>query len=235
VGKILLFDIDQTLLYTGGAGSHAMTMAFHELWGIENAFHGFAFAGRTDPAILREAFVKHRVPVDTPELFAAAVSRFHDAYHGHLEHSLRDMGTGSVLPGVVALLDALLPLEGVHLGVATGNFRSGARLKLSHYGLHGYFLDGGYGDDAEDRGEMVAAAARRLAEHPSVRAGVHEVFVIGDTPHDIHAAKVNRHVAVGVGTGQHTRDDLLDAGADQAFDDLSDLALVLKALGIDAR
>ena len=232
MGKMLLFDIDQTLLFTGGAGSRAMSIAFEEIWGVSEAFAGFAFAGRADPAILREAFGKHAVAAATDTEFRAAIDRFQAIYGGHLGTTLKTIAGGRVLPGVVALLDALRLRDDVFLGVATGNFRAGAILKLTHFGLHDYFIDGGYGDDAEDRGEMVAAAARRLALHERVPVGAHEVIVIGDTEHNVNAGKVNGYRTIGVATGHTSREALLSHGADHAFDDLSDLGAVLAALGV---
>lgn len=232
MGKVLLFDIDQTLLFTGGAGSRAFTATFEEIWGVKDAFANVKFAGRTDPAIVRDALAFAGIAAGDDGEFARAIERFRERYLEHLRATLPTTPGGRVLPGVPALLDRLKTIENAFVGLATGNFREGARLKLAHYDLGDYFLDGGFGDDAEDRGQMVAAGARRMLAHASVPAGAHEVIVIGDTEHDVNAARVNGFLAVGVGTGHMRRQALLDAGADLAFDDLSDTDAVLAALGL---
>lgn len=232
MGKIFLWDIDQTLLFTGGAGSRAFTATFEDLWGIKDAFANVKFAGRTDPAIVRDAFAFAGIAAGDEVAFADALGRFRTRYLHHLRGTLPTTPGGRVLPGVPALLDRLRAMDGVYLGLATGNFREGADLKLAHYNLGHYFLDGGFGDDAEDRGQMVAAGARKMLAQESVPAGAHDVIVIGDTEHDINAARVNGFPAVGVGTGHMRREALLAAGADLAFEDLSDTNAVLAALGL---
>jgi phosphoglycolate phosphatase-like HAD superfamily hydrolase len=222
VRTVLLFDIDNTLLYTGGAGSHAFNATFEALHGVSDAFRGIAFAGRTDRAILRDGFLKHGVAIDTDGQFEAALAAFQALYHDRLDSALGIIRGGAVLPGVVPLLERLSCRQDAYLGLATGNFRRSALQKLEHYGIARYFLDGGFADEAEDRAHLVRAAARRLLDHPDVPPGAHRVVVLGDTPYDIDAARANGFVAVGVATGGSSAADLERAGADHVFDDLAD-------------
>lgn len=224
--KVFLFDIDYTLLYTGGAGSKAMGLAFEAVYGIADAFQGVPFAGWTDRAILKDGLIRHGL-LDGD--FEGHLKRFRDAYQKILSETLRDT-QGRVLPGVPDLLLALHQRPDVLLGLATGNFQSGAALKLQYYGLDGHFLGGAFGDDYEQRSHLVAAAARHVQEVGGLTAPPVAVYVLGDTPHDVRAARVNGLTAVGVATGPYSSDELRDAGADLVFPDLGDWRAVLAQL-----
>ncbi|HXG41971.1 MAG TPA: HAD hydrolase-like protein [Dehalococcoidia bacterium] len=217
----MLFDLDQTLLRTGGAGVLAMNRAFQEMFGIADALADIPYAGRTDPSILRDALRKHGIDGD----FERIVAEFKERYVRHLERTLWET-QGHVLPGIPHLLAALSSRRDVALGLATGNFREGAQLKLRRYGLDGHFRHGAYGDDAEDRAELVALAAHRTAqgEEPA------RVLVVGDTPLDVAAALACGFVPVGVATGYYSQDDLRQAGAALVFPDLSDWQRALSLL-----
>ncbi len=122
------------------------------------------------------------------------------------------------MPGFPALLDDLSGRPDLRLGLATGNFSRAAQLKLTHYGIDGYFSGGGFGEESEDRAVIVRRVIERLGEGlPSA-----EAVVIGDTPHDISSAKANGAVAVGVATGGHSVEQLKESGADFVFQDFSD-------------
>ena len=219
--RLFLFDIDLTLIRTSGAGAAAMTEAFASMLGVPDAFAGVTFAGRTDRAILREVLARHGHDGD-PEGFVAA---FRERYLPCLERQLRQRG-GEVLPGVRETLSAVAALPGARLGLATGNFRAAAEIKLRHFDLWAPFADGGFAEDGEDRRDVVAAAIRRLTG----RDGADAVVVLGDTPDDISAAKANGAVAIGVATGFTGAALLAASGADLVLDDLSDPALMLRLL-----
>ena len=215
---LLLFDIDNTLLYSGGAGGLALNLAFAELFGIEDGFAGMDFAGRIDVSIFREAADRHHLEGD----FAALLARFKEAYHRYLEATLpraQAEGRGRVLPGVRELLAAISGRPEAVPGVATGNFRQGAMMKLSHYGLDAYLRDGAYGDDAEERAGLVAIAIQRLARQAPDDG--HQVYIIGDTPLDVLAAKANGALAVAVATGRYGEAELRACGADLVMPDLT--------------
>ena len=211
--RLLLFDVDNTLLWSGGAGSRAMGLAFHDLFGIDDGFKRVEFSGRTDRYILAEALRQHGVGGD----YAQHEARFRERYYAYLPQTLRE-GQGKLMPGFPMLLEDLSRRPGVRLGLATGNFSRGAQLKLARYGIDGYFSDGAFGEESEDRSVVVRRALERLGEGLSPA----EVMVIGDTPHDVSSAKACDVVAVGVATGRNTVDELRGCGADLVFEDFSD-------------
>lgn len=225
----ILFDIDNTLLYSGGAGSLAMRRAFHQLYGVEDGFRRVEFSGRTDWSIYRQAMEQHSF-LDgrgEPE-FRQEMRRFQETYYALLEPALREVDGGRTMPGVPELLAALSDRSDVRLGLATGNFREAAFQKLRYFGLDGQLIEGGFGDDAEDRGELVGIAIDRVIggtiDDPA------RVWVIGDTPLDIRAAHANGVRALGVATGPCSVEELQSEGADLALEDLSDTEAVLTAL-----
>jgi phosphoglycolate phosphatase-like HAD superfamily hydrolase len=211
--RLLLFDVDNTLLWSGGAGGRAMGLAFRDLFGIEDGFREVEFSGRTDRWILASALRAHGIDGD----YHAHELSFLERYYTHLPRTLQEM-PGKLMPGFPELLEALSGEPGVRLGLATGNFSRAARLKLAHYGIDGFFAGGGFGEASEERTEVVRLAVARLADGAPGAAAV----VIGDTPHDITSATANGALAVGVATGGHTTDQLREAGADLVFEDFSD-------------
>lgn len=218
---LFLFDVDQTLVNTGGAGGKAMNLAFRDLFGVENGFQGVEFSGRTDAAILHTALRLHHLPDGD---FAALLRRFEGAYVAHLARTLAETA-GRVLPGIPQVVDGLAEAPGARVGLATGNFRRGAMLKLEHYGLTTHLREGGFGEDSEDRAEVLALAAHRLGG-----GGGQNVIIIGDTPLDVEAAHANSFTAVGVATGHSSVEELRAAGAELVFPDFGDVNAVLKEL-----
>jgi phosphoglycolate phosphatase len=204
--NLFLFDIDGTLISTGGAGGRAMKQAFAALWRLEDGFSRIEFSGRTDRAILRDAWTAHEVS-ENP--FEHDLGRFKRAYFRRLPTTLKQC-SGSVLPGVVETLELLEADDSATVALATGNFRNGAVLKLRHYRIYDYFSAGGFGDRAESREDMLERALRACRPF-----GAHaNVFVIGDTVHDVASAKAHGAVAVGVTTGPSDAATLSAAGAD---------------------
>ena len=223
---LILWDIDNTLLYTGGAGSRGMTRAFRDLYGVDDAFGRIEFSGRTDTAIFRDCARAHGIDEDRLD---AEQQRFLDAYVPHLTAAL-DECDGRLMPGVAEALDALSARAGeVVQGLGTGNFRRGGELKLRHYGIDRHFpgLRGGFGEDSESRDAVIGLAIQRLALTNGARP---RVVVIGDTPHDVAAARANGAFALAVATGKDSAADLLAGGADVAVEDLSDTGRVLEIL-----
>ncbi len=222
--RLVLFDIDNTLLWTGGAGTLAMARAFRDLYGVEDAFRNVEFSGRTDTAILKTALSLHSLlDGDLP----LQVERFKASYVVHLRDTVRETTGGRVLPGISPLLDDLVQRDGVRLGLATGNFHGGAEVKLTHYGLRDYFRTGGFGEDSEDRSLVVGKAIERTGGAGFSGPAV----VIGDTVHDITAARANGAFALGVATGRTSADELAEAGADAVFEDCADPRVLPTILG----
>ena len=218
--RTILFDIDNTLLYTGGAGGHAMDRAFAELFGVDDGFGKIEFSGRTDLFILQSALEQGEIDGGPHEHMAAFVS----AYVSLLPESLLER-RGHLMPGFPQLLNTLRE-SGARLGLATGNFSEGARLKLEFYELAGHFAGGGFGEVSRERSEVVAAAIREVAD--GAKPG--NVMVVGDTPHDIAAALANGAIGVGVATGSYGVEELRDSGAQITFEDFSDHASAAEQL-----
>jgi len=211
--RLILFDIDNTLLYTGGAGVAAMNLAFQEIFGVTDGFAKANVSGRTDLFILSEGLKQRGIR----GALQTHLRRFLKSYHRHLARTLQERN-GYLEPGFPHLLDALRQRDGLRLGLATGNFSEAAWMKLEHYGIRDYFHDGAFGEESLDRAEMVRAGIHRFASEVSPR----DILVIGDTPHDVSAALANDLVAVGVATGTYTVEQLRESGAQLVFQDFSE-------------
>lgn len=214
---IVLFDIDGTLINTGGAGRIAFADTFRELFGIEQICGDVKFAGRSDRAIALELMKLHDVEPSLENW-----QRFVTAFVPRLA-ALLPQCPGQVLPGVVRLLDELSSHEHVSLGLLTGNVAEGARAKLLHFDLWNHFRFGGYGDDCTDRSDIAITAfnAARAFHKGNATYGA-RVIVIGDTPADILCARAIDAFAVGVATGGASYDDLRQAEPDLLVRDLTD-------------
>jgi phosphoglycolate phosphatase-like HAD superfamily hydrolase len=227
--RLVLFDIDGTLLNSGMAGSDAMTLAFAELFQIENAFAGIRMSGKTDQAILQEALTIHQLPESE-----ATLKLFHERYIVHLRHTLQETGRPRrLMPGIPALLDALNSQPNILLGLLTGNFAMGAQLKLESFGLWQYFRVGAYGSDSIDRNALVPIAQERARVLVGCSIPPARVVVIGDTPRDIACAQAHGVRAVAVATGSYSLQELQQHQPDHCFTNLSDVQAVLRVLVSD--
>jgi phosphoglycolate phosphatase-like HAD superfamily hydrolase len=222
VTPLILWDVDQTLLYTGGAGGLAMKRAFEQLYGVPDGFARVEYSGRTDWSILKTAMQHHGLLDENS--FVAERQRFQDVYFSRLTETLAEV-EGRVMPGVPELLRALADRK-VKQGLATGNFRKAAFMKLDYFGLDGFLHEGGFGDDAEVRADLVGVAIERMSNGSRPAT----VWVIGDTPLDIGAAHANGALALGVATGQRSVEELRADGGDVVLKDLSDTDSVLRSL-----
>lgn len=225
---LLLFDIDGTLILSGRAGLRALDHAFAHATGVARAFQGIDAAGRTDGYLLEEAARRAGITL-APEARAAIQERYFEALAEEIK--LPGEGRKTVMPGVRPLLSALEAREDVVLALLTGNFQRSARIKLEYFDLWAPFRFGAFADDASDRNHLVPIALGRArdAGH-SPRAD--RVVVIGDTPLDVECAKAGGVRALGVATGSHTVEELREAGADHALEDLSDTDTVMQLLGL---
>ncbi len=213
---IILFDIDGTLVRTGGAGKAAMEAALCEDFGVGLAAEEIPYSGRTDLAIGRDLLKGHGIE-PTP----ANQQRLVEGYLARLPRYLREI-RGKVCPGIGDLLGVLTARPDVLLGLLTGNVQRGAQTKLGHYGLWGHFPVGGYGDDHDDRDNVARAALRSVEQHRGGKVDLRDVWVIGDTPLDVKCARAIGARAVAVATGWHPLEDLRASEPDFAFADLSD-------------
>jgi len=219
--NIMFFDIDGTLINTGGAGKDAMITAVLEQTGNKEVPSDILVSGRSDRGIGRELFRLNGLE-EIPENW----NRFVDRYMRLLQENLPQR-SGYILPGVQKLLDELNSLQDVSLGLLTGNVREGAHIKLRHFGLWDYFAHGAFGDRHTDRADIArdAAAAARL--HLDGHYDPTRVWVIGDTPNDVKCARAIGARAVAVATGIYGVEDLDNAEPDVLLSDLSDFERIL--------
>lgn len=212
---VCLFDIDGTLISSGGAGKAALETALAGEFGASLA-HRVPYSGRTDRAIIRDLFRLHGID-DTP----ANLQRLLRAYLHHLPHCLHSHD-GRVLPGIAALLERLRARGDVALGLLTGNVRDGARLKLGHFDLYGYFAFGGFGDLHHDRDDVAHEALAAMHGHLNGTVRLDRIWVIGDTPLDIRCARAIGVRVAAVGTGWHPLDELAAGSPDLLLADFTD-------------
>jgi phosphoglycolate phosphatase len=223
--RLVLFDIDGTLLHTSGAGVRGMTAAFADLYGRERALEGIPIAGRTDRAIVTEAM--RNIGVDPTD---AEIVRLRAAYIERLPGELARPVPGKphhVIPGVTDLLTALDREAEAITALLTGNFLEGAIAKLGYFGIWDRFAFGAFGDDHLDRRDLVPIGLRRASEAGHGTVPPQHAIVIGDTPGDIDCARAHGARSIGVTTGPFDRATLQGAGADLVVDSLGELDPVL--------
>ena len=204
-----------------------MNRALAEEFGTAEGLDGIPVAGRTDWAILTDAVARHQRELDDPLL-----ARLRAAYVHHLADEIRQPGAGpkTVMPGIREILDAIGARNDVMLGLLTGNFEAGARIKLGYFDLWDYFRCGAFGDDASDRNALVPVAVKRATACGLPRLAGSDVLVVGDTPADVACAHAGGAVAVAVATGSSPVDRLRATGAEHVFRDLGDTAAFLRLL-----
>ncbi|MBI4867515.1 MAG: HAD family hydrolase [Candidatus Wallbacteria bacterium] len=224
--RIVLFDIDGTLMLSGGAGARALGTAFRELHQVPEVMAEVTYAGRTDPAIVRDIF---RVKLGRHGA-DGEVESILERYVTHLRGEIETSPKALVLPGVEPLLQSLSGRDDVVLGLLTGNIERGARLKLGRFGLDRYFEFGGYASDSEDRDEIARVALGRARERCGAGVTAADTVVVGDTPRDISCARAIGARVLAVATGPHSCAELAGHTPDWLFDDLSDTAGVLRVL-----
>lgn len=210
-----LFDIDGTLISTGGAGARSWRWAFNELHGIPADIGKFTGDGMTDPTVARRTFEKAIGRKPSPQEVATVLAAYLDRLPYEVEHS----EGYQVLDGAPELLQHLAR-EGVLLGLTSGAVEAAAHIKLARGGLNRYFPFGGYGSDSADRTELTRCAIERGSRLVDEEIDPADVFVVGDTPRDIEAAKGAGTVAVGVATGKYDEAALREAGADHVLGSL---------------
>jgi phosphoglycolate phosphatase-like HAD superfamily hydrolase len=213
----VLFDVDGTLISTGGAGAVAWRRAFMELWGVPADIGAFSDAGMTDPEVGRATFthVLGRRPTGDE------LDRLLEARLGYLPQTVAESTGYRVLPGVDELLPRLAA-AGYLLGLVTGGTERSARIKLERGGLNRYFGFGGFGSDSPDRTELTRRAIERAAAIEQNGLRPRDCLAVGDTPLDIAAARGAGAVSVGVASGRYRVDQLRAAGADHVVASLAD-------------
>jgi phosphoglycolate phosphatase-like HAD superfamily hydrolase len=224
--RLVLFDIDGTLLSTGRAGAAALLKALDDVFGTTGPIDRWSFGGKTDPQIVWELMTEAGLPAEVVETrYASCIAR----YLEYLTETI-DPARVRLKPGITELLDALAGHESVVLGLLTGNVVEGAELKLRSAGIWSYFVLGAYGSDHRRRDHLPPIAARR-AEALTGRAFMgKEIVIIGDTPLDVHCGREMGVKAIAVATGSFQVEDLVRHEPDFCFADLSDTASVMDAI-----
>ncbi|MEO6034268.1 MAG: HAD hydrolase-like protein [Verrucomicrobiota bacterium] len=213
--KLVLFDIDGTLIRSGGAGVKAFARAFETEFGLSDGAENLKFAGRTDVSLVREFFNHHGI---TPD--ASHFERFFEKYLFWLNQLIVEC-KGEVCPGVHAFLNELRTRSNPPaIGLLTGNIRRGAEVKLRHYHLWKNFAFGGFADDHEERDQIAAVARQRGEEVLKTKLRGEEVVVIGDTPLDIRCARAIGAKVLAVATGGSTVEELEQHKPDWVVEDL---------------
>ena len=223
--RLLLFDIDGTLIHSGGAGIHALILAFKERFGIDDDLDDIEIAGMTDSGIVLSILEKHKIPASHENMSALL-----DSYVHFLSLEL-PRRKGKLLPGVLELLERLKTRPHVVLALLTGNVSRGARLKLEHYGVWHFFEFGAFADDHRDRNELGRFARARAKEKHEQEFGASEIDVIGDTPRDIACGKALGARTIAVATGRWRRQELAKHDPDFVIDDLSNVERIMDTLG----
>lgn len=215
--KAVLFDIDGTLLVTGGAGAVAWQRAFEELHGVEANISEHTRAGMTDPEIVEIIFREVIGRDGSEEERAAAIA----GYLSHLQEAVEESDGYELMPGIAELLPRLAE-GGVLLGIVTGNIEAAAHIKLARGDLTRFFAFGGYGSDSRDRTELTARAIERGGEVSGTPLDLAATIGVGDTPRDVSACHGAGIRVVGVATGAYSVEEQQAAGADWAIADVTD-------------
>ena len=225
--SLVFFDIDGTLLLSGGAGVRAMTRTFETVFGVPDAFAGITVAGHTDTFLVSAALTRANIP-DTAEAHA----QFREAYVPALAAEIQHLGTGrrGLMPGVQALLTGLQRDGVFHTALLTGNYQAAARIKLTHFGVERFFDWGVFGEEAADRNDLGHIAMRRAHQRSVPQTALDRAVVVGDTPQDIDCARAVGARVIAVATGMYSVADLELAGADLTLPDLSDTSRVIELL-----
>ena len=223
--RLLLFDIDGTLIHSGGAGVEALKSAFKERFRIADDLHDIEIAGMTDSGIAVSILNKHKIPATNENVSALLDSYVHSL---SLELPRRK---GKLLPGVLQLLQKLKSRPHLVLALLTGNVSRGARLKLEHYGVWHFFEFGAFADDHRDRNELGRFARARAKEKHGREFASSEIDVIGDTPRDIACGRALGARTIAVATGKWSRDELAKYQPYFLIDDLSDVETIVDTLG----
>ncbi len=222
---VILFDIDGTLIQSGGAGRLALARAFEKANNWKNALDGITLHGKTDPAIVEWVYLQRRHSPPT----SAETARIYGLYLGELADTLEEAEGFRVLPGVGRLLARLSVREDAMTGLATGNIERGAREKLRRARLNHRFAFGGFGSDAKERSDIIRAGVERARER--MPGGVEPfLWVVGDTPADVQAGKAAGVRTVAVSTGGADAETLRETRPDVLLADLGDAEAFLAML-----
>lgn len=226
VHRVILFDIDETVLSTGGAGGRAMEKAISSVFGRTITSKGYSFSGKTDPQIIFELLEVHGIARQQAE---RSLDEIFTVYLPILVDEV-ERSQSRLHDGVVDLLETLRTRDDACIGLLTGNIEEGARVKLGKFDLNSYFKFGAFGSDSHDRMKLPAVAHKR-AEAVFGRAfSASQLVIIGDARNDVLCAKGYGARAMAVCTGKTPRATLAELEPDHLFDSLQDTAMVMDAI-----
>ena len=221
---LLLWDIDGTLIDSGGAGERGLKLALKREFGLDDNLAWLDYFGRTDVWIAR-TILEHHFSQTTSD----TIRRFLEGYLKALPEEMHNP-RARILPGIAEIVAKMTRQPDVAQGLLTGNLQRGAQIKLGHLGLWTHFPFGAFADDAEDRNKLGPHALRRAATHHGHKFAPERVFVIGDTPHDIACGKTIGARTLAVATGRYSLEQLRSHGPTAALADFSDTQAFLALL-----
>lgn len=222
--KLLLFDIDGTLISAGGAGTRSLNKAFEKVLGIKDAFVNFEMAGKTDIQIIKEGLKLHGI---IPE--KNLIDDLIDNYLMFLQVEINN-NSKHIKPGVVDFINFMTSSFSYPMGLLTGNLEKGARIKLEPFALNSYFPFGAFGSDHENRNNLLPIAVERYEKFFKKPINFSDCIVIGDTPRDVACAKPYGAKVIAVATGPFTREDLQKTDADVVVENLSEIDKIQQIL-----
>jgi phosphoglycolate phosphatase-like HAD superfamily hydrolase len=225
--RLVLFDIDETLIYSGGAGRRAISIALAKLCAVPAEATQINMSGKTDPQILHEILSNAGVSESERN---ARLPALIELYLSFLESELENGPGYRLLDGVPEVIAQLEEIEGAYLALLTGNVEQGARLKLERFDLNRHFPTGAFGSDAHNRMELPAIACKRASEHYGLGFAPEELVIIGDAENDVLCAKGFGAVSVAVNTGRTTKEALMALEPDFFFETLTDTKQILAAI-----
>jgi len=222
--KLILFDIDGTLISAGGAGTRSLNKAFEEILGIKDAFKNFEMAGKTDVQIIKEGLMFAGI-----EPSMSLVNEIIESYLNNLKVEINN-NSKHLKPGVKEFIEFIYYELNYPLGLLTGNLEKGARIKLEPFGLNLFFPVGAFGSDHEDRNQLLPIAIDRFSKKFKYSIDFHQCIVIGDTPRDVACAKPYGAKVIAVATGPYSVKDLQTTDADIVVESLSETTKILTLL-----
>jgi phosphoglycolate phosphatase len=227
VKRLVLFDIDETILSSDGSGRRAITRALNEYFKCEFDSRGVSMSGKTDPQICHEILALGGLSIEAIE---AGLPKVLENYLAYLQEEVDKSAGYRLHPGVRELIDVLDSRNDVFLGLLTGNVEPGARIKLGKFDLNGYFKVGAYGSDSADRMRLPEVAMRRATQYFAADFAPGDLVIIGDSIHDIRCARGFGAKAIGVNTGLTKHEDLAAEQPEFLFPSLADTDAVVEAV-----
>lgn len=225
--RIALFDVDGTLVNSGGAGSRSLFRALNEIIPHWRRPHGYIFDGKTDVIIVRELLAAHGLNVD---LHSPVIGEVLSRYTEFLDEEIARASEARTFPGVLPLIQVLEKEPGCRLGLLTGNIRAGAMKKLGRFDLWRFFQVGVFGNEGQSRDELPVRALEKCRSLFDSRLEPSDLVIIGDTPSDISCGRKNGNRTIAVATGRFSLEDLQVLEPDHIFPDLSSTRKVMAAI-----